>query len=398
MSGQKIKWLRKEHWRKTGGISAALCAVFLFVSFNLVYPHVDRAITLAKSKQILRRDEMHLSLEHAIEQLNKCNPRPTTVLLGSSLMMVPVWSCDNSHFRDSDPPTMHHQSLWLEQLLKDKGLSGEKVVSLALAGEMVSDAYIITDKLLKDSKKPDAIVFGVAPRDLMDNTLSAEALTPVFQRLVGIDDLGSIAGLSFSTMQERADFVLGRILSLYALRGRLQTVPVAQYKRMLVKVIGEGQEAEPTPQKTLAQGFMMHKDRSWVWQKSKDEYKERYKCFSQTQFEKQRMYLDALLELAQKRDIKVILVNMPVSSDNFGLLPKGLYDSYLETIRKAAATHHATLVDLYQEGKYADEHFYDTVHLNPVGGERFMQQMSDEIAKAAAVRHSSVANSPKKSI
>lgn len=390
----------KELWKnrgKAGGISAALCAVFLFVSFNLVYPHVDRAITLAKTKQRLAREEVYLSLEHAIDQLDKCNPRPTTVLLGSSLVMAPVWTCDKTHFNDDDPPTMHHQSRWLEQLLKEKGLADERVVSLALAGEVVSDAYIITDKLLSGDKKPDAIVFGVAPRDLMDDTLSAEALTPVFQRLVGIEDLTRIAGLSFSTLQEKGDFVFGRILSLYALRGRLQTVPVAQYKRMLVKVIGEGNETKPAA-KSLADGFMMHKDRNWVWQKSKEEYKERYKCFSQTQFEKQRMYLDALLKLAQERDIKMILVNMPLSSDNLSLLPEGLYDSYLTTIRNAAKLHGATLVDLSNDGSYVDEHFYDTVHLNPIGGERFIQQVSEAVAKSTSSKRSSVASSAKQAI
>lgn len=390
----------KELWRnrgQVGGASAALCAVFLFVSFNLVYPHIDRAVTLAKSKQRLAREEVYLSLEHAIDQLGKCNPHPTTVLLGSSLVMAPVWTCDKTHFNDADPPTMHHQSRWLEQLLKDKGLTEQRVVSLALAGEVVSDAYIITDKLLTGDKKPDAIVFGIAPRDLMDDTLSAEALTPVFQRLVGIEDLTRIAGLSFSTMQEKSDFVLGRILSLYALRGRLQTVPVAQYKRMLVKVIGEGNQSKPAS-KTLADGFMMHKDRNWVWQKSKEEYKERYKCFSQTQFQKQRMYLNALLQLAAQRDIKMILVNMPLSADNLSLLPEGLYDSYLATIRKAAESHNATLVDLSRDGKYTDEHFYDTVHLNPIGGERFIQQVSDAVASSSSSKSPSIATSPKQAI
>lgn len=360
-------------------ISASLCALIFFLCFNAVYPHVDRAFTLARAKQNLARDEMHLSLEHAIDELKNCKPRPTTVLLGSSLMMVPTWSCDKIHYGDTQSPTMHHHSRWLEELLKEKGLPNERVISLALAGEVVSDAYIIADKLLIGEHKPDAIIFGVAPRDLMDNTLSAEALTPVFQRLVTIDDLSRLAGLSFSTMQEKADFVLGRILSLYALRGRLQTVPLAQFKRALVKVIGEGSECGDSQKKTLAQNFMTHTDKTWVWKKSKDEYKERYKCFSQPQFEKQQMYLNALLELARERGIKVILLNMPISKENVSLLPEGLYDSYFQAIRAAASAHNAVLVDLYQDGKYSNDYFYDTVHLNAIGAERFMSQVCDQL-------------------
>ena len=104
------------------------------------------------------------TIDTAMQQYEKTS-RPDVVLLGSSLIMSPVWTADFHRFGFPAVQDFyrHHHYKMLEQALTAKGESTKQVFSFAVPGAMVSDMYLVVDKLLKGDKAPPVVVYGVAP-------------------------------------------------------------------------------------------------------------------------------------------------------------------------------------------------------------------------------------------
>jgi hypothetical protein len=69
---------------------------------------------------------------------------------------------------------------------------------------------------------------------------------------------------------------------------------------------------------------------------------------------------------------------MPLTKTNLGLMPDGLYENYLTSLRRIAHDNSTALLDLSAD-QYDDECFYDTVHLNEVGAKSFFGTLSSVI-------------------
>jgi lysophospholipase L1-like esterase len=123
----------------------------------------------------------------------------------------------------------------------------------------------------------------------------------------------------------------------------------------------------------------MGTNRDEVWKTSLKEYSKRYKEPNDPLFAKQKKCLQALLQLCRQRNIKLYVVAMPISTANRQLLPPGLYDKYMATLQEETAKAGVPLVDMAALGGYQDDDFYDTVHLNHKGGQRFISQVTSII-------------------
>ena len=76
------------------------------------------------------------------------------VFLGSSLMLVPLDGVDADYLGKPIDASAHHRSLYFEDAFKKDSGHSLKSYNFALPGEMPSDAYLITDFLLKQEKAP----------------------------------------------------------------------------------------------------------------------------------------------------------------------------------------------------------------------------------------------------
>ena len=374
-------------------VSRALVATSIFLAINIAIPASAnlKGATVAS----VTGDTIQLALRQAQQQLVKDSAgQSPVVFIGSSLIIAPLWSTDVKHgyfFKDC---MLHHQSQCFEDILKKEGISAP-VVSLATAGQFVSDTYLIIDKLIAGKQQgnqgsgqqagqgrgqPLALIYGVAPRDFMDDTTGGLAMTSVFDELVEASDLPKIGHLFFSTFNEKADFLLNRSVYLYRKRGRYQnkfkdgfekTVARAMHDRALLAKSNAGGSAANDP---LA-GFLLGNNRNDVW--SIDEYRKRYKFFNQQQFEKQKECFKAVVSLCQSRGIKLYVVAMPITDDNLKLMPDELYRSYIDCLATTTKEAGVPFLDLQKSRQYQNDDFYDTVHLNGSGGERFLAAMSN---------------------
>lgn len=314
------------------------------------------------------------SIDLALADLKRLDRRPDVVLLGSSLMMYPFWAMDKE--RNAGIPDIfhHHFSNTLEDALG--GHSGRKpvVFSMAIFGQMISDAYIYVDEFLKGDRQPKYLVFGIAPRDFSDYDLPAPMATMTFKRLIGLNNFSRYADLYLPGWQDKADFIAAHACFFYGRRWRLQH----EVDRALAKAyaaIGIGGGAKPAAAGEAQAGFMLAGSADERWANSLNEYRRRYRNIGERDLSVQTGFLRRLLSTCRERGIKVVLINMPLTDVNRQLFPSGFYESFKKALREATAQPGVTLLDLGDSPDFQHADFWDTTHLNHAGGHKLVERL-----------------------
>lgn len=356
--------------------AAALWAVVVFLLINF-------GLSFATGHRLKGKPEdggaTISACDSAVRQFSETKETPSVVLIGSSVLMAPLWSADVRRFSAVPDVYHHHRCLELERMLEKRGLGRQQVFTFALPGLMISDGYLLADKLLRGDKKPRLLVYGLAPRDFMDDLLTGETRTVVFQRLMDLSDLPRLGDLYLSTPKEKMDFIFNNVVYLYGKRWRYQDKMTHLWKRTFGRILPQTAGADEGDGAQVEQQFLLGQNRKLVWAKSIEEYGARYKHFNRAQFSKQEHFLEALLQESGKRDINVVLVNMPLTTDNLNLMPAGFYSNYISAVRTLADKYGAPLLNLQEDRGYKSGSFYDTVHLNDVGGQRFLSALCNWI-------------------
>ena len=369
--------------------SAALVAIGLFLTLNGSFT-LSAALGSARIKGMDQNGVLQ-TIDSAVQQY-RSSEQPDVVLLGSSLIMSPVWTADFHRFGHVGDFYRHHRSYLLEKKLAADGGQPAKVFSFAVPGAMVSDMDLIVDKVLTGARKPSLVVYGVAPRDFMDDLAGGETKTATFSRLGEVSDL-SKQNFAASTTDEKLELVFNRACYLFGKRTRYQAKTDAYFRKLAHTAAAPNQD-----QFAVAASLNvcpLFQPKPILWQKSLEEYRMRYQRFNQTQFKKQEQFLQDMISTCDKNGIRILLVNMPLTETNIKLMPDGLYDKYRTMLRDISAKNNISLLDLTKQ-KYKDDYFYDTVHLNDAGAEPFLTSLNKSIREEQA--HSSLASRSLKSL
>lgn len=390
--------------RKT---SAALLALALFLGANVFLSGTQRT-GLARASTYTKDDITVKSCLSKQASFNKMR-KPDIVLMGSSLMMAPLWRVDQQRHGLAAGNTLEHStSLHLQDLLfpphntLQAGTAARPgIFNFAVPGAMMSDEYLFAWKFFRHDRRPDTVVIGLAPRDFMDNMVTSECRTVPYQVLLDPLDVLTIKEDYIRTSDEFLDVLAAKSLYLYGKRSDIQ-------RRLLYAVAGQGPKspfqnmAEVTEsdygdarldfiyseigkkegeRKSLSSRSI--EDAQWagmeIWKGCLFEYWRRYKGENKQLFARQKRFLDRFLQLCHERDIRVILVNMPLTASNKGLMPAGMYDRYLASISGAAGKFGCTLIDLDKVG-FSDDQFFDPVHLNESGGKRMLEAIARKLS------------------
>lgn len=343
----------------------------------------------------------------AIKDFLSDKKKPDVVFMGSSLMLVPLDGTDADHLNRRIDGSAHHKSVYFED--KFKQYSGQKVASynFALPGEMPSDAALITRFLLKGEKAPRVLVYGVGPRDFMDNLLPSPAATDPFQYLSRFGDWSNRVDLIVPQWQERLNYELGRAFYTYGAKNQL-----AQNSDRAIKGVLDQVAPAPKTEKTKAElvamrrlllpdyhPFEINRDECFFRPESQSarpkfednisEYRKRYKTLKMETFNGQMQFLADILDTAKERQVHVLLVAMPITDINRNLLSDQSWNLYRNNLRKLAASHQdsATFFDMQETKAFNISDFQDTVHLHSGGGAKLL----DMIAKIMAQDKASMA-------
>ncbi|HEY9718816.1 MAG TPA: DUF1574 family protein, partial [Trichormus sp.] len=246
-----------------------------------------------------------------------------------------------------------------------------QVNNVSYMGFMVSDDCFIVDNYLKEQKCPKAVVLLVAPRDFYDVGFESPAAGIAFRKLADFSHFADFCGIYLKRPGDYIDFAGERLIVTFALRSKIQdkvhdwVLPKWwEFQSKLIPI----QSQTDKPESRLA--------------KSIREYGHRYQGITFDAMNKQFVFLEELLDLCNKRHIKTIVVNAPLTQQNIKLLPPGLYAQYCERLRDIVSDKHASCLDLSNSTGYTMKDFSDGVHLNAFGARKLVNQLLPEMAQA----------------
>ncbi len=330
-------------------------------------------------------------IDLAIKEYKEQKPPANVVLLGSSLMMFPFWAMDASFDPKISDIAHYHKSVALQATLEKSGIKNSSVFSLSSAGQMSSDAYLYANEFLKGDTKPEVVVWGIAPRDFADDNVKSPMATVSFKQIVDLHNFSSYAKTFLPRFEDKAEFIANHSCFLYGRRWRFQK----EAERTLEKISGaisafvapvttggggsngtanSSKAAKPANPADQSIASLLSGTAEQRWETSTREYRGRYKNIAERDLSVQMSCLENTLKVCRERGIKVVLVNMPLTKVNQGLMAPGFYQRFNDQVKTLAAAQgkDVTLVDMTNQSQFAESDFWDTVHMNHIGGSKLI--------------------------
>ncbi|MBY0546966.1 MAG: hypothetical protein K2W95_06715 [Candidatus Obscuribacterales bacterium] len=324
-------------------------------------------------------------------------------LVGSSTMVSAIAGCDANFQKRGLDLTEHHRASYLEHLLKKRYPKGEfETFSLSAPGQMPSDAYISLKAMVATSSRPDVVIYGLAPRDFIDSTLSAPGDTDAFRYLTRIVNIDDVAQRVFRSPLSKLDWCFQRLVFLYgnsldfrmALTDGATAIVDASLPRPWSKkpftwwdrrdILPGYLPAEIHPEAVMAGPIDFETAKS----KYKDntvEYIQRYKQPDDHVYKTQMYFMGKIADYCRKERIELVLVNMPVTLQNLRILTPTKYYDYLNKLQAFSMMQKISLYDLNDFTRYSQLDFHDSVHLNAFGGQKFFEDVSKSMASDTRV-------------
>lgn len=331
---------------------------------------------------------------------------PDILVMGCSLPMMAIATWDAEYAKaidssDIDAIRRYTGAVYLEKLLNERSPSEQKlkVFNLTSAGSMASDAPLLLEKSLQSGKHPRAIIYALAPRTFLDNSVPNDtAVTQVLRKWRTTKDLLD-ENLSFD---EKRDIFISQFWTFYRDRSdyqsfllcyisykldRAPTMYAARQRQEAREALKEAQtpsnsspcnipaslnikcskDGHPAPDRLMADLAV---------------YDVRYNPPNIKQFEKEIDHLQKFIKLCHRQKIKLFVVNMPITEQNMTLLPGDLYARYIREVSSLAARTPGTVFLDLNDGKTCNiTDFTDSVHCNAVGGKKVQDRLVDSMAR-----------------
>jgi hypothetical protein len=326
-------------------------------------------------------------------------------LLGSSLMVSAVTCCDANYLKKGLDLTEHHGAEYFDNALQKKFGGTFKTYNLAAPGQMPSDAYLTLEAMLATANRPDVVIYGVAPRDFIDSSLSNPTDTEPFRflsRLVSTDDC---AGGLFRDPLGKLQWFIDRNLYLAHHSLDLQLADSEALTKLLDKVAAVPYPAKPYtywertnllprykageihPNAISTHPATMDEARA-QFRDNTAEYIERYNKPDERTYKTQFYFLRKLAQLCRKERIELVIVNMPIAKQNIAILKPENYLNYIMALRYFAQSQGMTACwDLNDFNYYNQNDYHDFVHLNGFGGAKFFDFLTERLSAETETRN-----------
>jgi hypothetical protein len=321
---------------------------------------------------------------------------PQIVLLGSSLVQLASNLADLKYqcpenatawplYADFIGSTYHARDF--EQHLRSEFGQSIAAGNLAQPSSIIEDDALVLRKLLRFGKHPAIVIVGVAPRDFIVR-MRTETHSPIYE---GIDKFAP-SWWSEKLSQQRLNCIdlwsmtandwladgrewIGKSMrtELGKVDGHVKTFLVKQFpsdstpdsfKPFLCPQFKTPREYAEAPI-TLAdlpdlKNFYCEKTRNYLMQ--------------------QMAALDEMLGMANKADISVVVVKLPLAAAHKKVFDSWvLKDVYNNQLQSVCSKHSAPLFEPDHSGDWPDSCFHDSAHLNGKGGDRLFAMLAQMI-------------------
>jgi len=319
----------------------------------------------------------------------KTEQKPDALFFGSSLMVAVVNDGDSSYLQRPLDAVQNHRSRYFESYAGQIIGKPLKTHSFAIGGQMASDACALFRALPAKQDSRPVLIWGIAPRDLIDSSFSDPASTETVRYLDKVAYPADALPES-KRIWKLAERQIERGIYLYGKRGDFQRAERSVAESLISNVLGTKFDTIRTPQPLLKIAMAEQPEENspgqWIvapysqkaaihalWNDNSKEYVMRYQPFKQKVLNNQSQYMDKFLQEAHQKGFNAIVVNMPLLKQNTDLLPAGVYDKYLNRVKELAQKNGAAFVDCNAPGLFGRADFCDPVHLHGLGAQKSLR-------------------------
>lgn len=312
------------------------------------------------------------------------------ILLGASDINTAFFAAEASFFKTPQSQLLKHKSEFLEAKLKELDSPYKSTFCLALGGEMPSDSYLLVSTLLKQGKLPKAIFLAVTPRSFYDATFGDPSRTSVFKTMAKMGGTRDFEFACRSSLIDKADYLSRQAIALYGHKWEITSWQQRVSQNLLAKLLHQDFSTVNTPDsirkisdKDLPEDlgpneqFMQPDDEKHpIFIDNLDHYKAYYRKINRGMLPLQVSFYEKLCAFCNTHGVKLIVCNSPVTSENRGLIPPEIHAQYLSKIAEITRSYGGTFIDLDKPELFDKSDFYDSVHLNGKGGQKYFTQVA----------------------
>jgi hypothetical protein len=328
----------------------------LFAGAILLFLGLNSAASMLFSKY---KESVHE--DFAAEAIKSSPIKPDVVFAGSSTVLYPMYQLDLVQYGAQPAFEAYTHIHSVEDALSREAKRKVQVNNVSFLGFMISDDLFIIKNYLEGAHSPETLVLMVAPRDFCDSLFESPAAGIAFRKLSNWSNTAEFCGTYLTQPADYVDFLLGKGVFTYAMRAKIQD-KVHDY-------FADKQDAAHPAAITV------NPTQDQLWGKSIREYSTRYRNISFEKMQKQFVFLNRILTTCKERDIRVVLVNAPLTKRSLELLPPGLYDSYCQQLASVAQSKPCSYFDFSHSSDFSNADFFDIVHLNALGAKKVLARI-----------------------
>jgi hypothetical protein len=335
---------KRRIWRRIG------IGLAVFVLINLLVVLLEPYFLYIASFKLLHATDKIL--------LYQQGARPDIVFMGSSRVENGL-----------DPAVV-------EQAIAEKTGIKPRALNLGMPNNDLQLNYLLLKNIIQDDKKPAVIVYGLSELEL-DNPVQNQNYfqsliknIPDVEVLFRPDDVGRYGG---SKPEQQAAFMFNQFVPIFRDQKLILTALNIQFNSQNIYHSNYENRIDIPSNGYLPNNTTF--DPAKV-ETNAEIYKSRLPEFQVQNTD--LAFLQDFLKLAKQRDIKVVLVNMPVSAQfRNNWQSNDRIKHYTDTIQNLARENEVPLLDAYQnpDGYFTQKTFYDSNHLNPQGATLLSQMV-----------------------
>ncbi len=327
--------------------------------------------------------------------------QPAVLIVGSSVAGSAAYGADTTIDpqlpRDRWDSQEYEHSIYFQNRLAQ--LLGRKleVFNLSTAGCMTSDVWLLLSRAFEFGKKPEIVVYELIPRDMSDANIRVPGATPASRALARMHPRGKqqtfftpfvqiFDSIIESPLATNLQSVLrslvasdnqsfcrsvDQLISSYWYVYKIRSLALSTVQSTEMKFLRPDSAADCAATNPIDTGLVFD-ERSFA-----------------NRYEIEKLYLEKLLKLCSDHNVRLVLVNMPVTANYKGSVSKSLLSKYWQDIRKFTRQYNVEYINL-DDTQFTAQDFVDNLHVSPAGGKKVAARVADALAartEAAAKEH-----------
>lgn len=330
---------------------------------------------------------------------------PDVLLFGSSIALSSSFESDAAIgiLTRKDQKNNYYGAVQLQNCIQSETGKKLKVENLACFGSMANHAWLEAEKLVEFGKIPKAIIYEIASRDFFDASIPRSFESEYYRTLAflhpkrsqanplqSVGDL--VANSHFVTLVRNLvsdpqtlknpdrlrfefDSALGALICVY--RHRLEIL--AELSNRGSSLFSRASSFEGAVSK-----IEIENKKKNPFAKVSAQSAGTYAVDSAPQlgrFEDEKVYFLKLVQVCRANNIKLIVVNMPVTVQYENLVPTELKPRWPKEVREATENAGFAFINLNDQKVFPSGDFIDFAHLNQSGAMKVNGLIAKEIAR-----------------